>query len=200
MPKIGVIILAAGQSSRMGAQKQLLDFGGRPLIQHAAEVALASQCRPVVVVLGSSASRIAMVLEGLPVGIAVNTRWSEGMGTSIQTGLAALAGNDLDGVVLTLADQPLVTAEHLDGLIAKQAATGCSVVAAEYAGTVGIPVLFMSPMFSQLRALPPDQGCKAVILAHNASGAFMACPEAASDIDTPEDLAAISLVASKRTA
>ncbi len=189
MPRIGAIVLAAGRSSRLGTPKQLLDFGGQPLVRHAAEVALASGCRPVVVVLGSLGSRIALVLDGLPVRIAVNARWGEGMGTSIQTGLAALAGDNLDGVILTVGDQPLVTAEHLDALIARQAATGCPVVAAEYAGTVGIPVLFMSPMFGQLRALPPDQGCKSVILANRTSGAFLACPEAEHDIDTPEDLA-----------
>ncbi len=184
-------MLAAGQSSRMGSPKQLVSFGGKPLIRHATEVVLASRARAVAVVIGSSAVRIAPALNGLPIRIALNQRWPEGMGTSIQAGLDALSEDDLDGVLLTLGDQPLVTPSHLDALIAMQESTGTTVVAAEYAGTVGIPVLFMRPMFAQLRGLAPDKGCKSVILGNKSEAAFVACPEAECDVDTPEDLAAL---------
>lgn len=190
-PRIGAIVLAAGQSSRMGSPKQLAPFDGKPLIRHATEIVLASRARSVAVVLGSSAMRIAPALNGLPVRIAMNQRWPEGMGTSIQAGLDALAEDDLDGVLLTLGDQPLVTSSHLDSLIATQESTGKAVVAAEYAGTVGIPVLFMRSMFAQLRGLAPDKGCKSVIVGNKSEAAFVACPEAECDVDTPEDLAAV---------
>ncbi len=187
-----VILLAAGNSTRMGAPKQLLDFRGKPLLRHALETALRSKCAGVVVVLGANAGAIRPSLAeaehgGKWVEVAENPRWAEGMGTSIQAGLQAAERRGTTGIILALADQPLVTSAMLDRLVDAHADTGMPIVASQYAGTVGVPVFFSSEYFGQLLALAPDQGCKGVIVKSGDAALRIDCPEAAVDVDTPED-------------
>lgn len=187
MTKIGIVLLAAGESSRMGAPKQLLDFHGRPLVRHAALTALASQCCPVAVVLGAAADKIRPALSGLNLVVTVNPHWSSGMGTSIQAGLTALADHSLDAIILSLADQPLLTPETYARLRRAHETTGQTIVTSEYADTVGVPVLFAREHFAELMALEPDRGCKGVIQRHIQSALRIPCPEAEADLDTPAD-------------
>ena len=183
------ILLAAGASTRMGQVKQLLNYGGQPLLRHAAETAIAAGCAPVVVVLGAREAEIRPALDGLDVEIVVNEGWAAGMGTSIQTGLRALEGHEVAGAILALADQPMVSPAFLAELAAKHTESGKQIVAARYSGTVGVPVFFARSAFPLLAALKPDQGCKPVILSHPQDALLVDCPEAAFDIDTPEDYA-----------
>lgn len=187
MPGVTAILLAAGNASRMGTPKQLLDYGGKALLRHAAETALASRCSKVIAVLGASAPEVSPVLDGLPVTILVNPRWAEGMGTSIQAGVRAAAESGAEAVILMLADQPLVSSGFLDRLIDVHIASGQVIVSARYAGTVGVPVLFARQYFDSLQALLPSQGCKGLILANPGNAYLVDCPEAEFDIDTPED-------------
>ncbi|HSP70073.1 MAG TPA: nucleotidyltransferase family protein [Bryobacteraceae bacterium] len=196
MPQFGVVVLAAGSSSRMGSPKQLLDYGGKPLLRHAVETALASMCRNVMVVLGARAPELRPALEGLAVTILENPRWEEGMGTSIQTGVARAQAEGLDGVILALADQPLVTPEILDRLARTHLDSGQPIVAAQYAGTVGVPVFFSREFFPNLLALKPGQGCKGVILSHSGQAIHLDCPEAEMDVDTPQDYDRVQRTAS----
>ncbi|MFN7939642.1 MAG: nucleotidyltransferase family protein [Bryobacteraceae bacterium] len=191
MSDIAVILLAAGNSTRMGCAKQLLHFRGKPLLRHAAETAIASGSRPVVVVLGAKAAELRPVLDGLPVRIAVNPDWNQGMGTSILTGLRALEFCSTEGAIITLADQPFVTSNTLDNLTRKHRESGKAIVAASYAGTVGVPVLFSRRAFPWLLKLRPQEGCKGVILNHPEHQILMDCPEAAIDIDTPGEYQAL---------
>ena len=184
-----LILLAAGQGSRMGSPKQLLPWDGRPLIRHAAEVALRSRCSPVVVVLGCAADTIRRALDGLPVVITENPAWESGMASSIQAGIQALDAQPVDSLILTLADQPRLTPEIYDRLVQTHRETGASVVTSEYAGTVGVPVLFGRDRFADLQALQGAQGCKGVILAHRDQAVGLPCPEAEFDVDTPADYA-----------
>ena len=194
MTESALILLAAGSSSRMGEAKQLMAFGKGRLIEHAMRQALASRCRPVVVVLGARSEQIREVLEGWPVLVAVNERWEEGMGTSIQCGLAALAESGVEGAILALADQPMVTGEVYDRLLARHEATGQPIVAAQYAGTVGVPVFFARRRWADLEGLAPGQGCKGVILANPGEVCRMDCPEAEMDLDTPADLERLAAI------
>ncbi len=187
MANFGIVILAAGNSSRMGRPKQLLDFGGQPLIRHAAQAALASRGHPVIVVCGQFEAEIRSALHGLPVEIAPNPQWSGGMGTSIQAGLGVLAPHYADGVILTLGDLPLLTAATYNQLLDAHSASAKPIVASAYAGTVGVPVLFTKEYFAPLMALDPAQGCKGIILAHEADALRLPCPEAEADVDTPTD-------------
>jgi molybdenum cofactor cytidylyltransferase len=178
----------------MGAAKQLLDIAGKPMLRFAAETALASGCVPVIVVLGAHEAEIRPALLGLNVEIVVNDRWAEGMGTSIQAGLVALAIWELEhreiaGTILALSDQPFVNSVFLRGLAEKHNESGRPIVAAQYAGTAGVPAFFARETFSLLMALKPEHGCKAVILDHSGDTLLVDCPEAARDIDTPEDYA-----------
>jgi molybdenum cofactor cytidylyltransferase len=185
--KSALILLAAGNSTRMGSAKQLLDFGGKPMLKHAIETAQSSGCNPVIVVLGANEAEIRPALARLDVEIVVNERWAEGMGTSIQAGLRALENRDIGGAILALSDQPFVTSDFLCGLVDKHRESGRQIVAAQYSGTAGVPVFFAREAFPLLMALKPNQGCKGVILGHPADALLVDCPEAAMDVDTPED-------------
>jgi molybdenum cofactor cytidylyltransferase len=188
----GLILLAAGGSSRMGSPKQLLRYRGEPLIRRAARIALGSALRPVIAVLGAHAERIRPLLADLPVDVVVNARWAEGVGTSIRAGVELARSHGLAGVVLALADQVRVTAEMFDRLLAAQRESGLPIAASRYGGTMGVPALFAREMFPRLLALAPDQGCKGLILAHAARAVHVDCPEAEADVDTPEDYSALT--------
>ena len=128
--------MAAGGSARLGRPKQLLEYEGKPLLRRAAETALASHCRPVIVVLGAQAEACAAVLSDLPVRIVVNEGWQEGLASSIRAGLAVLERErpGVDAAILSVADQPYLTPVLLDSLIEHQRATGQKIIAAQYAG------------------------------------------------------------------
>jgi molybdenum cofactor cytidylyltransferase len=180
MPGAGVIILAAGGSRRMGQPKQLLSFRGRSLLRHAAETALQSICRPVLVVLGSDLDWMQKELKGLDIRAVSNPDWNEGMASSIRAALSA-ADLELSGVVMMLCDQPFVSSEALNQL----AASPDELAAAEYGGTVGVPAYFPKRFFPALRALEGNAGAKSILLENPARR--IPCPEASMDIDTPEE-------------
>jgi molybdenum cofactor cytidylyltransferase len=187
MLEVGIILLAAGNSTRMGSAKQLMDFNGKPLLRHTAEVACHSNCAPVIVVLGACEHDLRAVLRDLPLEIVVNGSWSEGIGTSIRTGLRALESRPVSGVILALADQPFITAEFLHDLAQKHVRTQKLIVASRYSGTVGVPAFFSHQLFPKLQALEPHQGCKNILLDCSQEALLIDCLEAAVDIDSPED-------------
>jgi molybdenum cofactor cytidylyltransferase len=184
---VGIILLAAGNSTRMGSVKQLMNFNGKPLLRHAAEVACRSNCAPVIVVLGARERDVRAVLRDLPLETVVNHSWSEGIGTSIKTGLHALGSRVVYGVILALADQPFVTAEFLHALAEQHGRTQKLIVASRYSGTVGVPAFLSRQLFPKLQALEPHQGCKNILLDCSHEALLVDCPEAAIDIDSPAD-------------
>jgi molybdenum cofactor cytidylyltransferase len=169
-----------------------MEIDGEPLVRRAARTALASVCDSVVVVLGANADSIAAALAGLPVETVENPDWERGMGTSIKAGVEAAETREADGLILMLADQPLVTPAVLNNLVLTNRATGLPIVASQYAGTVGVPVYFARDFFANLKALKPTEGCKGLILSHQDQAFRLDCPEAEADIDTPEDFARVS--------
>jgi molybdenum cofactor cytidylyltransferase len=189
---IGIVLLAAGASSRMGAPKQLLKIEGVSLIRRAAEHALASACRPLVVVLGANADLIAPELSGLEITIVVNPDWMEGMSSSIRAGLRKLLADDsqIQSVILSLADQPNVTEASLGNLIDAHLQTGAGLVAASYSGQMGAPALFSKCYFQDLLQLEGEGGAKKLLKQHASLVVPVDFPEAELDLDTPEDFAA----------
>jgi molybdenum cofactor cytidylyltransferase len=189
--RFGAVILAAGASTRMGRPKQLLLLDGRPLLVRAVEAALASPAWPVVVVLGANADQIRPVLARLPVLIAENPEWSEGMAASIRAGVSTLRqfSRGLDAALLALCDQPAFSADVIAQLVAAQRATGRSIVAARYAGRNGAPALFHREHFPVLASLTGEEGARSLLTAPAVAGVEL--PRLVQDLDTPADYAAI---------
>lgn len=185
----GLILLAAGASTRLGRPKQLLMFRGRSLLRHAAETALASVCRPVVVVLGSFAARLEIELTALPVTVAMNPAWAEGMASSIRSGLRAMATGAAgpDSVVIMLCDQPLITDRMLLQLVNAHRSEGRGIVASEYEGALGVPALFSRKYYPELGRLKGDQGARRIIVEHGNDVARIELPAAAFDVDRLEE-------------
>lgn len=187
---IGIALLAAGASSRLGEPKQLLRFQDETLLRRAARTALQVENQKTVVVLGANASIIHDEIADLPVETIVNHDWQNGMSSSIKSGLRKLLEiePELSAVVLMLCDQPFVTAQTLMNLVEKFAATKKSIVACEYEKMVGVPALFARAMFGELLDLKGEAGARFVIKKFAAADlAKIAQPEAAFDVDTIED-------------
>jgi molybdenum cofactor cytidylyltransferase len=187
------MILAAGESARLGTPKQLLLLDGRPLIVRAVEAALASPAWPVVVVLGAHAEKIRPALARLPVLIAENPAWAEGMAASIRAGMTTLRqfSRKLDAALVALCDQPAFSADVIAQLVAAQRTTGRSIVAAHYGGRHGAPALFLREHFPALAALTGEEGARALLNGDPARIASVALPALALDLDTPADVAAL---------
>lgn len=190
--RLGIIVLAAGASVRMGTPKQLLHIGGASLIRRAAQAAIESEGHPVVVVLGANAELIREELEGLEVQMAVSSEWSVGMSASIRCGVKRLLtlAPEIEGVVLMLADQPEVTGGSLRKLM--RAHKGSGLVAARYDNVLGTPALFSREHFGELLQLDGQSGARSLIERHRERVLAIDLPEAARDLDTPEDLAAFN--------
>jgi molybdenum cofactor cytidylyltransferase len=187
------VILAAGASTRYGRPKQLLSYQGKSLLRRAAEAAVGSTSRPIVVVLGASAARCAEELQGLPVHAAENATWMEGMGTSLRIGVEAVStlAPDAMAVIVTLCDQPFVSARIINALDRRYRESGVSIVASAYAGTLGVPALFDRSLFDELRACHGGEGARHVIERHKGDAEAVPFPAGIVDIDTPQDYAAI---------
>lgn len=193
MSSVGLLLLAAGSSSRLGRSKQLLRFEGQSLLRRAAEAAVGSGCSPVVVVLGAQAEAHRSELEGLPVQPVLNPHWEQGMGSSLRCGMQALGqAPGVEAVVVAVCDQPHVRAEHLAALVQAWRTQGQPMVASQYAGTVGVPALFHRSLFAELAALPPQAGAKVVLQRQPTQVTLWPLPEAAVDVDTPEDAERLS--------
>ena len=187
--KIGGIILAAGGSSRLGRPKQFLQFEGKTLLRRAAEAMDASVCDPVIAVLGAESETGTAEIGDLSVRSCVNPKWDTGMSSSIKLGLSELIALEpqIDAVVITLCDQPFVTAETIGRLVAKFQETRKHLIAAKYDGVVGVPALFSREMFSALAKLEGDKGARDLLRDPDASIETIEIKEAAIDIDTPDD-------------
>ena len=192
--RFGLVLLAAGASRRMGKPKQLIEIGGQPLVVRAAEAALASAAWPVVVVLGANAEKIRPLLARLPVLVAENPAWTEGMASSLRAGVDTLRmfSRALDGALVAVADQPAFSADVIARLVAVRGATGQSIVAARYAGRLGVPVLFGQVHFAALAALTGEDGARHFLAEHAGETAAVDLPELAVDLDTPEDVARLT--------
>lgn len=182
--KIGIIILAAGSSSRMGgASKQLLEFQGKTLLRRAAETALRTGFLTVVV-LGAKHAHFKKEIEVLPLKIVVNENWEVGISSSIKKGFSVSADDGLDAAIIMLCDQPLVTPEVLMRLRDAFTETKKPIVASRYENTIGVPALFGREIFAELNDLQADEGAKKIIVKDLNRTVFIDVPEAAFDVDT----------------
>lgn len=181
--RVAAIVLAAGEARRMGSAKGLLPWRGETLLRHCVRTALASQCDEVYIVLGAHEDALRPEVTDLDARVVRHENWQEGMGSSLASAARQLPPH-LDGVVVLLCDQPFVSAELIDQLIAR--ADGRTMVASSYNDTIGAPAYFASTKFSELRSLSGDRGAKTLLHAQPESVETIAFPEGAFDIDDPE--------------
>jgi 4-nitrophenyl phosphatase len=187
-PTVAAIILAAGGSSRFGSPKQLLDWGGRPLVTQAADVAWTAGLDPVIVVVGAHADAVTGALRSRPVQIAHNYRWDRGVSTSLYVGLASLP-ESVDAAIFIQADQPLITPRFLQALIRRyEESAGTIIVPQDERGQQGTPVLFDRTHFAELATLSGDVGGRALFERHRADLAYLTTADSQllADVDTPE--------------
>ncbi len=185
----GILILAAGQSSRLGRPKQLLMYQGRSLVERVAETAIASGCNPIMVVLGSSAEETSSHLNKLGIHVLVNKQWQEGMASSIREGVKAMIGLDdhIDGIVILVCDQPHLEVNHIKALLQLQLQKDLPAAACRYAGILGTPALFHKSLFKKLDDLKGDVGAKKILSSLSEEIAVVEFEQGIFDIDTESD-------------
>jgi len=190
--KIVGIVLAAGESRRLGQPKQLVLYQGKTLVARAVQTLLDVGCVRVVTVLGAHANLVQDALASLPTSCVVNENWSRGMGSSIATGCGQL-GSDVDAALFSLCDHPRIPSAHFKQLIHAFSSRDKPIVATEYQETEhqssshGVPAIFAQTCFDSLCQLEGAQGAKDLIrtVDHDA----IALPHSQQfDVDTPEDL------------
>ncbi len=203
-PRIAAIVMAAGRSSRMApANKLLTDVDGRLMVQRAVDAALASHARPVAVVTGHDGARVREALAGRAVEFLDNPDYAEGLSTSVRAGLSWLEGKTVDGAVFMLGDMPLVTASHIDRLIAAfNPVEGRAICVPAHRGKRGNPVLWGSRFFADMRALEGDQGARSLFREHAEQVCEVEMDDdgVLVDVDTPEALAALRRPARQESA
>jgi molybdenum cofactor cytidylyltransferase len=164
MTMVAGVILAAGRSARMAPRNKLLEeIGGRPVVVRVAEIALASAARPIVVVTGFEAERIAAALRCLDLTCVHNPDFTAGLSTSLRAGLAALPAKS-DGALILLGDMPFVEPRDLAALIAAFAAKGPNSICVPVRHCrLGNPVLWGRTYFSEMMRLSGDAGAKRLL-------------------------------------
>lgn len=185
------IILAAGASSRFGSPKQLVRFEGQSLLARVISRATELLGPAVSVVLGAHAAEIAATVPPGSASILVNRDWQEGIASSIRTAVLRLPGA-CDGVLMLLADQPLVAAQTLERLATAWRRQPRHIIASRYGSVTGVPAIFPRRCFGDLVALRGDQGARILIHRYADYVIALAHPDAAIDIDYPEDLLELS--------
>ncbi len=180
------VILAAGAASRMGQPKLLLPWKGEALIRHAARTALAAGLDPVVIVTGANAEAMAAALVGLDVQIVTNPDWQAGQSTSVRTGVQALP-DQTEAVIFLLGDQPFVTPELLQALVATYSQDKPVILAPTVGGKRTNPVLFDGSIFPVLCGLEGDAGARSIFGAYPPTPMPWDDSRLFFDVDTPED-------------
>lgn len=190
-PSLHVLVLAAGASTRLGQPKQLVRIGGRPVLHGVVSRAAAIGDHTVTVVIGAHAADLTRLLAQTPASVVVNRHWQEGMASSIRCGLAAVPVS-AESVLILLGDQVAVTTDDLKRLVNACQGQEGMIVAASYDQRVGVPAIFPRECFSELAQLRGDVGARQLLERHSHRLVRVPMPNAAVDLDTPEDLAALT--------
>ncbi len=184
-----IVLLAAGEGRRFGGIKQLAPIGGQPMLRGAAQVAQATGLA-VIVVTGAHAATTEPLLTDLAVHVVRHEGWREGMGSSLAAGMRHVLVHNprASGVLVCLADQPLIDAAALRALIDHHARLPAQIVATSHDGKAGPPALFPHDCFPALLACSGDRGARALLVAE-AKRVTVLDQASGIDVDTPADLA-----------
>ena len=181
------LVLAAGSADRFGAPKQLAEFRGQSLLRRVLRLSGQVTGTATVLVVGAQWLRVVEECRNLNPFIVRNEHHESGMASSIAAGVRAIQPV-ADAVLVLLADQPLITADHLKTLQKEWQASPESIVATEFADVAGPPVIFPADYFDALLSLRGDRGARAIIEDNFEKVIKIPFADAAIDIDTPEDL------------
>jgi len=184
--RVAGIILAAGDSTRYGVPKALLDWRGKPFVRHVAETALCSGLSPVSVVLGAVIDPIRDVLFDLPVHFVINENWAKGQSTSVAKGIDSLK-DYVGGAVVLMADQPQIPRELIHSLRETHSTTLAPITTPMTQGRRSSPVLMDRKMFDELKMLSGDTGGRSIFNKHTVLNLPWNNPDDLFDIDTPDD-------------
>jgi len=199
---ISAVLLAAGESKRMGTLKQLIELDGEPMALRSLRTLLAAPIDEIIIVLGNSHTVVSEKLflnistaEMTPHGCVavrsvVNRQSHEGMGSSIKTGIHALSPSS-EAAVIALADQPFIRSCTVTELIRAFTASGKGIALPRYGGRRGHPVIFNAKYYQSLCALSPDRGANTILRDNSYDILILDVDDEGIliDIDTPEDLA-----------
>jgi molybdenum cofactor cytidylyltransferase len=186
---IGGLILAAGSGSRFGGPKQIAELRGRPLIEYSIDaMAAVPAIERIVIVLGCEAELVRARADLSGTEVVVATDWEEGIAGSLRAGIAALA--EAEAVVITLADQPLITPQVIAAVLDRMD-SAVPAIRATYGGNPGHPVVVKRELFDNLLALEGDAGARDLLDAADVKTVECGRLASAHDVDTPADLEAI---------
>jgi molybdenum cofactor cytidylyltransferase len=188
---LSAILLAAGESRRMGSPKALLHYQGQTFIERICTAFLTAGVDELIVVLGARAEEIGRALPVHPaLRSVVNSRYSQGQLSSLMVGIGALSPES-EAVVVNLVDHPMVSSATIKAVIDSFRAAPIPIVIASYQGKRGHPVLFSSQVYGEILAAPLDQGAKVVVRKDppRVREVPLDDPGILADIDTPEDYA-----------
>lgn len=186
---IGIIIVAGGNSSRLGQPKQLLEYNGYTLLRNTIIQAKLVPDSFVVVVTGAYKDLMDKELATTAAKVVNNPDWETGMASSIALGLQQLQllSPQAKACIVTVCDQPFVTSALFNDLTKKQKETYKGIVASAYAETLGIPVLFTDKYFDELQNLKGHEGAKKLLSKFSNDTASVSFEKGAIDIDTIQD-------------
>ena len=185
---ISLLLLAAGESSRLGTPKQLLQYKDKPLLQHSIDLTRTLGLETVLV-MGAFSEQILAQVDTYDIKIVQNENWHEGLASSVRSGLegALMANPEMEAVILMLCDQPLLTLDIIEKMIDKYLDSGLPIVHCDYGETTGPPTLFHQSMFPNLLQLQGHEGAKKVVKTYPDKVALVDFPDGKWDIDTMED-------------
>jgi nicotine blue oxidoreductase len=189
MTKVAGVVLAAGEGSRFGRPKALIEFCGRPLVEHAVSILAEGGCEPVVVVLGAAADEVPRS-NLVDVVVCVNERWEEGMGGSLRIGLAEVERRGASAALVLLGDQPVVTPALVARLI-EVSAKGAPAAVAAFGGVGRTPVLLDRSLWARVsESAVGEVGARRFLRSHPEMVELVDCDDVgeASDVDTPAAL------------
>lgn len=186
---ISAIILAAGQSRRMGQPKMLLPWGNQTVIEHVVITFLSADIEDILVVTGAEHQRVEMAIEGYPVGIVHNNDYAAGeMLSSIQCGLRALSA-DVQAALISLGDQPQVQEETIRSIADADQNGGAGLIVPSFQMKRGHPWLVARPLWQEILALKPPETPRDFLNIHRREILYLNVdtPTILADLDTPED-------------
>jgi molybdenum cofactor cytidylyltransferase len=185
--KTSILLLAAGNSSRLGRPKQLLRLpSGKTLLEHTLHEAQQSRAWKVEVVLGAYSAEMLPLLAAHTQAPILHREWEKGMGSSIKAGLAHILQNPPQALIISVCDQPYIHHTLFDALMARLPHAPTQLLASQYeSGALGVPAIFGEKWFEALASLPDGAGAKALL--QKAQAGHVPFPKGDIDIDTEED-------------